>query len=996
MQKASFNQKGDRMTALRNASGVIRRLRALAADEVPDHQLLERFTVHHDDHAFAALVRRYGRLVCSVCRAVLHNEHDIEDVFQAAFLVLARKAASIRKRDALASWLYGVAYRLARKARSQAIRRSRPVHVRPRPAPAEPLEELAWREWNAALHEELTQLPAVYCSPVVLCCLEGHSRDEAAQRLGWPMGTVKTRLERGRQLLRERLAQRGLAPSAALAATLVTAGEGLAAPASLIQSTTAGILAGPGGAALSHRAILLAQGVLQGMFTTKLIMGLVLCCGVLLTLLAAGLHGPRASDRIVAAQETKPAQPIAQQNKDQPPGEETPQFPAEPQQGEDVMAVKFGATGEWMGTAETDGKVRLWNTKTQRPGPVLRGPSRMVRSIAFTPDSDTLVAGSDDGKIYVWDVRTGKIRTTLEGHSGWVCSIALASDGKTLASSARNFEQGALTCSELKIWDLARGKLVRDIKCQDEIASGGACGLVFAPGTDWLAAACCGEFRGIKVWSTTTGKEVKRFTYDAGFPLAVAISSDGKWLASGGDAIPVAPDASRLEGSLKVWDWGSGNLQQTLVKKSDGYFRAVAFSKDSTRLVAGSPGPDVTRNSNTFVSSVVHCWEVKTWARLWSVHGLYGEVWSLDISPDGNVASSDSSGTSVIDAALGRVRGYWMTTPRHVEPEEFGAARELRRQDWPNSLVHAVNLDSRVYSLWDSGTDRLFYRGKARAVNEAMRKFAAVTGDHRPLVLVPGSGETHALSGKPVAFDWRLHVPGGLDKADSRKKHAVMTVHVSALKPRTVEREHVEKWLRDLNSDSFATRTAAHDELQKLGNDAKPLLRAALQAPQTLEMRRRVEALLDRLPSFDLTDLEIPKGVVVLSVGDMIAQGLQELKDPDRNVRRRALQDLSDLARFSDKIVPALVEIFEKDKDIHIRQIAAVCLAHAGVQAKPALPTLKQGLDDPDANIRYTCQNALKRLASAEDPPDQAERIRQELAIAKEINEVKKATGGND
>ncbi len=191
-------------------------------------------------------------------------------------------------------------------------------------------------------------------------------------------------------------------------------------------------------------------------------------------------------------------------------------------------------------------------------------------------------------------------------------------------------EQGAPTCSELKIWDLPRGKLVRDIKCQDDIASGGACGLVFAPGTDLLAAACAGEFRGIKVWDTTTGKEVKRFTYDAGFPLAVAISPDGKWLASGGGgAIPVAPDASRLEGSLKVWDWGSGKLQKSLAEKSQGYFRAVAFSKDSTRLVAGSPGPDVTRNSNTFVSSVVHCWEVKNWTPLWTVQGLYGEVWSL-------------------------------------------------------------------------------------------------------------------------------------------------------------------------------------------------------------------------------------------------------------------------------------------------------------------------------------------------------------------------------
>jgi RNA polymerase sigma factor (sigma-70 family) len=656
------------MIAARNASLVLRCLRELAADEVADHELLERFTVQRDDAAFAALVRRYGRLVSSVCRAVLRNEHDTEDVFQATFLVLARKAGSIRKRDALTSWLYGVAYRLANKARRQAVKRCRPMPVTPRPKPVEPLEELAWRELNAALHGELAQLPAIYCSPVVLCCLEGCSRDEAAKRLGLPMATVKHRLERGRELLRHRLAQRGLAPSAALAAAAITAGRGSAAPAGLIHNTTAGIL---GRAALSHRAVVLAQEVLQNMFTTKLTIGSIFFCGVVLTLLAVGLWGTGPRESLASAQETKAALPVVRPNKDQPAAQEAPQFPAEPEQGEDVMAVKYGSTGEWMATAEMDGTVRLWNIKTQRLGPVLRGPNRMVRSVAFTPDSETLVASSDDGKIYVWDVRMGKLRMTLEGHSGWVCSVALASDGKTLASSARSFEQGIPSCRELKIWDLARGKLVRDIECNDDIASGGACSLAFAPETRLLAAACCGEFRGIKVWDATTGKEVKRFTYNGGFPLAIAISPNGKWLASGGGVGPG-------DGSLKVWDWGSGKLQQALVKNSNGYFRAVAFSKDSMRLVAGSTGPEVTRNNTNYLSSVVHCWEAKRWSRLWTVQGLYGEVWSLDLSPDGQrVARSDTSGTAVIDAALGRMQGYRMITPRYVDTEDFGAARVL-------------------------------------------------------------------------------------------------------------------------------------------------------------------------------------------------------------------------------------------------------------------------------------------------------------------------------
>jgi hypothetical protein len=207
-----------------------------------------------------------------------------------------------------------------------------------------------------------------------------------------------------------------------------------------------------------------------------------------------------------------------------------------------------------------------------------------------------------------------------------------------------------------------------------------------------------------------------------------------------------------------------------------------------------------------------------------------------------------------------------------------------------------------------------------------------------------------------------------------------------------VERQKFDKWLHDLDSISFSTRTSAQEELQKLGNDAKPLLRAALQAKPTLEVRRRVEWLLGNLPSFDLNDVEVPKGIIVIRVGDQIAKGLTELKHPDRNVRNLAIQDLSCLARFSDQIVPALVDVFATDRDAQIRQVAVVCLGSIGVRAKVAMSTLEKGLDDPDLNIRNACQNALNRLAGAEDTPDQQERIRRELAILQEINQMKVAT----
>ncbi len=686
-----------------------------------------------------------------------------------------------------------------------------------------------------------------------------------------------------------------------------------------------------------------------------------------LTLLAFGLPAPVPTERAVAAQQTKPVPPVAGQQKDLPASGSAPRL-FEPEQGEQVLAVKYCSTGEWMVTAEMSGRVRLWNTRTQRPGPVLPGPERMVRSVVFTPDGKTVVAGCDDGKIYVWDVPAGKLRTTLKGHRGSVFAVALASDGKTLASFGGPLSRGDPVRWELKIWDLIRAKHVRDIECTDNSSGTASCSMVFAPGTNLLAVACQGPFRGIKVWNTVTGKEDRRFTYEEGFPLALAISPDGKWLVSGGGGVSLQ---ERMVGTLKIWDWKSGKLERTLEDKTDGYFRAVAFSRDGTRLFAGCPGPGVTRNSLNCTLNVVYCWEARHWTRLWATQGLYGPVWALDVSPDGqNMTSSDSCGTSLLDTCLGRVKGRWLTTLHNVHVEEFGASRVLERPDWPAGLVNVIDVNSRVYALWVNGTETFFYRGKAPDVNEAIRKYAAVKGGSRHLVVLPGPGYTETRSGKPVVFDWQIQAPGGLDKPLFGRKDAMMAVYISATKPRPVNRRKVDQWLKDLDSDVYRTRETAAAELRKLGNDAKPALRAARAALPTLEARRRIDSLLDRLPSFDLTDLEIPKGIVVIDASDLIAKGLKALHDPDRHVRIGAAGELSGLARFGDKVVPALVAVLERDKDMHVRQVAASCLTNIGLPARSAAAALKFA---------------------------EQERTRREQAIAREIRAWKNAkAAGHD
>src|SRR5262245_40780865 len=150
----------------------------------PDRDLVERFAQSRDEQAFEALVRRHGPMVFRVCQRVLGHAHEAEDAFQATFLVLARKAASLRDQSSVASWLYGVASRVALKARASVRLASSAAQRRVAKGATSPLEELTLGEVRAALDEELARLPEKFRGPLVLCCLEGRARDEAAQELG--------------------------------------------------------------------------------------------------------------------------------------------------------------------------------------------------------------------------------------------------------------------------------------------------------------------------------------------------------------------------------------------------------------------------------------------------------------------------------------------------------------------------------------------------------------------------------------------------------------------------------------------------------------------------------------------------------------------------------------------------------------------------------------------------------------------------------------------
>jgi RNA polymerase sigma factor (sigma-70 family) len=252
--------------------GIARLLRAVRTRDAEGHsdgQLLRWFLAGRDEATFAALLQRHGPMVLGVCRRVLRNEADAEDAFQATFLVLVRKAASLSSRAVLGDWLHGVARRTALNARRLAARRREKESAMARPEAQGPAAE---GDWLPLLDEELRRLPDKYRLPLVLCDLEGRTRREAAGRLGWPEGTVAGRLARGRALLAGRLKRRGLAPSdGALAAALA---HGAGVPPPLLTSTTKAaslFAAGQAAAAVaSARVAALAEGALKTMLLTKL------------------------------------------------------------------------------------------------------------------------------------------------------------------------------------------------------------------------------------------------------------------------------------------------------------------------------------------------------------------------------------------------------------------------------------------------------------------------------------------------------------------------------------------------------------------------------------------------------------------------------------------------------------------------------------------------------------------------------------------------------
>ena len=608
----------------------LRRLVAeLGCREASDAEVLSRFIASRDEASFGTLVRRHGPMVLHVCRCVLRSDADAEDAFQAVFLTLATKAESARAGDSLASWLHGVAYRIAQKARVASARR-RARESRAGCSASATTPDLSQTEAREAVHESLLALPDRYRTPLTLCYLEGRTQDEAARSLGLTRAGLKKRLEAGRDRLRDRLVSRGMGAAALPAAW---PGATSVLPDALARSTTLAatlIEAGKGAVAPAVSAWVLA--LVEGGSRVAIPIGLKIAAAIAIVVGTAcfALHRPGTPGVARNASRTNVGEPATGQ-----PEEKRIPMDAHGDALPKHAVARLGAgrfrSDTWvtqvvvvpggnqlLGHGFSD--VILWDAATGKEirrfacPATRRGENGIIHSVqigsfAVSPDGKTLAVGTADGTgldcpILLFDLASGRKRGEWPGHRGDQVSAnnALAFVSPSLLVSA-----GA--DGSVRVWDVPAKREARRLATPEKSSIGrivpspdGKC--VFGAGSNgksgqWMA------------WEVATGKVVGRVADLPGTSVKLAVSPDGTTLAVAIGVGQTAKEADHTE--VRVY-LGPNWKERKRWNAHEGKFPwrcSVAFAPDGKTIATGGADQMVRR------------WDVNTGKEIGTAIRLY-------------------------------------------------------------------------------------------------------------------------------------------------------------------------------------------------------------------------------------------------------------------------------------------------------------------------------------------------------------------------------------
>jgi RNA polymerase sigma factor (sigma-70 family) len=631
-----------------NAAPAVRRLTRLAVriEAAPDAELLRRYVATRDADAFAALVERHGAMVLGVCRRVTGDTHAADDAYQAAFLALARRAATIRSPEALPAWLFGTARRVALRARDRLNKqRTAPPADTAAPGP-DPLDRLSAREFLTILDDELARLPAKYRSAVLLCCLEGLTVEAAARHLGSTAGAVRGWLQRGRERLGVRLERRGLtlgslvalAAGAVPSSSLAASARGFGSPPAVVPATVSALLARPSLASPIAGLFLVAVSVV----------------GIGLALFPAQGAPPEKRDR-----NTQPgtAEKVEGPTVDQlgdplPAGAIARLGTMRLRHGGTVQGLSISPDGKEIATAGLDGVLHVWDATTGKErlrltDPLGHGPGagNDLTFVTYSPDGRLLAAARMNQRPAIWDARTGRKLREVGTGSTRGDSVRFSPDGKYLA-----VHQDQPFLNDGRRADVASvetGQMVRAL----------VDGTILFPAVvdRFIHRPAAGE--SVSLHRLPDGAEVRRFAGHRGAVLRTQLSGDGRRLFTLG-----------ADETVRVWD--SETAEE--VARLDGAGAGTSWlipGPDGTTVMA--VGQDRSRLALWDVSARRSRWEAKVdaqWDKVTAVHFL----------PGGEILTGHE---------YGAVRAWDPATGREV--------RAARPQSW-NAVRLAVSPDGKT------------------------------------------------------------------------------------------------------------------------------------------------------------------------------------------------------------------------------------------------------------------------------------------------------------